>query len=625
MRKIVFSSLLLIFVLLIVLNFISSSVTIVFSEENHFLTEDTVIFLSTESKGNIYYTLDGTAPTRSSYLYEDGIKLVSTEETTLYTIRARVIRGSEESEVFTTSYFIGENVYERFDTIVFVLSSEYDGLFGYERGILVPGRRRADWEKFNPDIDVHWDAPANFHFRGRESERRAFVEVFEPNGTRIVAQHLNMRVSGNESRHRSPKSIKLFARTEQGQEVVQFPFFESRKSINGDVIEEYYKLQLRLGQDLRKAFLRDVLAHDLALNSGQILASNSRPAAVYINSDYYMYANMTELLEERFFASYFNTSRDDFEIVNERSGFRFRVRHGSRGAVNDLERIFEPVFAHNQNTVELISEEYDIESLLFKLSFIMYSNNFDFLGDFTRWRNINPNEDNRWQHALKDYDHAFKFTQDPKNPEADVTNFMLVMMGLDTNTWWFESVVLIALLRIEQTKNQFLNNLLDQMNYHLSPEAINESLTRKYNESRNEIYYFINSKQNDYFRNNGTFTEEIFERNIQEIRDFANVRPQMVKEMLFDVFGLENMYSLTIRRTDANIRLNSIQFNGIRGMESDFKGSYFGEIAVPLSFEDSSHRFDRWIINGIEYFDKEILITSDMIVNGNIVIEVKTK
>ena len=620
MRNKIFIFLTIAILLVMIFNVIIFNPKIIFSHDNHFLVEDTTIRLrSGFNNNNIFYTLDGSVPTINSYRYENGIELIANEETKLYTIRAKVINERRESEVFTKSYFIGKNIAERFNSLVFVISAEYDDLYGYDNGILIPGRLRSEYLEANPDItNIHPTTPANYNVRGRESERRAFLEVFEPNGKRVINQYITMRVSGNWSRANERKALRLFARVEENNDnVFKYPFFASRKTVkNGQVVNNYRKLQLRKGgQDFRITFLRDVVAQQLALNAGITVSSNSRPAAVFINSEYYGFANLQELTEESFFESVFGSNRSNYFIAGttEHALWLLRGNPDFNSELIRLRLLWENRSFKDEYIFNQINDAFDLDQFLFYYAFLMYTNNRDSIrNNFLIWKYSEPTDltiplgsrsylDGRWRPIINDFDISF-------SPGLD-------MMCIGSQPCRRESAFLRALIQRNDMRYQFINNLLDFMNYYLSPETIINVIDKKYNESKNEIYYYINSRANC----NENFTIKAFQENIEKLRYFAKGRPEEIIKGLYQEFGISNIYKLTIKQTNSHIRVNSINLNN---MQNDFVGQYFGEIPVTITYMGNKRNFSHWIINGEKHFAKTIYLTGQHVVNNAIQIEI---
>lgn len=144
---------------------------------------------------------DGSEPSKEKSLYTNAIKLTASDETKLYVIKAKAFYDDgTKSDTVIHSYFIGKNVKSRFDTLVFSITSDPYNLYDNEHGILVEGKLRQDYVAKHPTAKLAPESPANYNIRGKESEREACLEVFEPDGTKVIGQQTGIRVYGGASR-----------------------------------------------------------------------------------------------------------------------------------------------------------------------------------------------------------------------------------------------------------------------------------------------------------------------------------------------------------------------------------------------------------------------------------------
>ena len=631
-RKTVFIVLLLAVASILFFGMYGTDVRISFSVENGFISQDVVVELNTSfslRKHDIYYTLDGSEPTVRSAKYIGGIALTCGDEVSLYTIKAKTIDGEREGKTFIRSYFVGRNVYDRFANMVFVLTTDPDNLYGYENGIFVEGKLRDDWIRNNPGKEITERTPANYTIRGKASEREAYVEIFESDGTRVSNQYMNMRISGSVfSRNLDQVSLKLFARTDSGKSVVQYPFFKDRTSVaSGETITQYTKLWLRTGsQDFRATFLKDVIAGQLALNAGVVDASHSRPAAVYVNSRYYGYANLQELIDESYLYSNYGGVKGNYTMAESQES-RQLVNYGDTAFNDKLARLYG-LFDADLNDERVFSEiqkNYDLDQFMFYYCFLIYINSPDSVNNnYVTWTYNNEKHhtvnlgsknylDGKWRPIIKDHDVSLGFFR------YDLMRAMLLgesLGGESGNDDIKPSKILTALIRREDMRNQFINTLLDQMNHYLNPEAITKVVDEKYRESKNEIYHYIQSDAND----KDIFNEASFEEEIDKMRAFAKERPGILKQSLEELFGIVDVYQLAVKKSDMHIVVNSID---LAAMDGDYVGEYYGEVPVSLTCLDTNgKRFEKWLVNGKAYYDREIHIAQEHIDHHSVTIEV---
>ena len=162
-----------------------------FSEQTAFQESAFYLKLYSGLFGNtIYYTLDGETPTLQSDIYQEPILIEEGLPNRVTVVKAALLQGGKLGKVYTQTYFVGAGVSELFDVMVVSLSADEKDLYDEETGIL-----------------------SNYMEKGEEGEwdRPAYVEFYEADGVRMLAQGTGIAVSGNGSRTYDQKSIKLIA------------------------------------------------------------------------------------------------------------------------------------------------------------------------------------------------------------------------------------------------------------------------------------------------------------------------------------------------------------------------------------------------------------------------------
>ncbi|MCL2603862.1 MAG: CotH kinase family protein [Defluviitaleaceae bacterium] len=303
---------------------VSSELFVSFSREAGFFAESFYLELSAPEGAEIFFTLDGSYPNTNTARYTapiyvdapaPGLPIENSpaywdadvhtlSRVTSFTVRAVAVMGEWASEIATRSFIMGTDVFTRFcgDTLIFALTSDPYGLFDHHEGILVAGIDRENWRNEfylrygrwpNYGYEGHNEnpaSPANFNRRGPESERAVHVEMFGPTGTLHLSQNAGMRVRGGFSRAVEPqKSLELFARREYDDyNQFRFAFFDDEFAHDGSLIDRYRRVRLRNGGSDRDAgFIRDELSQSLFRQAGHSTTQTHRPAAVFLNGEYY--------------------------------------------------------------------------------------------------------------------------------------------------------------------------------------------------------------------------------------------------------------------------------------------------------------------------------------------------
>lgn len=238
-------------------------------------------YVELSAAGDIYYTLDGDIPTKSSRKYTGPI----------YISRTTVLRaictggGLMNSPVMTESYIVNEG-----HTLPVVsLVSPSSGLFSNESGIYVKGY----YENYYQD----W-------------ERTAHVALYEPDGT-TFSINCGLKMFGAGSRETcSKKSFKLL--------------FKGRYDgpLECDVFEDgavttFGSLVLRAGEDYRFAVIRDELCGDLAMQTGdEVMVQNARYSVLYVNGEYFGIYAIKEHYSPEYYGSHKNVSPESVSIMD---------------------------------------------------------------------------------------------------------------------------------------------------------------------------------------------------------------------------------------------------------------------------------------------------------------------
>ena len=242
------------------------------------------ISLSVES-GNqqIYYSLDGSIPDENSLIYNEPIDV---DETTI--IRAATINPTCPPEaVITKTYFLTE--ISNLPTVS--LTTDPYNLWDDEYGIYVMGNNASsDFPYFGANFWEDWERPIH-------------VEFFEPTGELGFSINAGVKIFGNYSRGLPQKSLAIYARSEYGDNDIDYQIFPDKD------IDSFKSFVLRnsgndwFGEDQYNASMfRDGMNTGLMDGTG-IDHQAYRPAAVYINGEYWGIQNLREKVNEEFLAS----------------------------------------------------------------------------------------------------------------------------------------------------------------------------------------------------------------------------------------------------------------------------------------------------------------------------------
>ena len=318
--------------------------------------------LIAEPDVTIYYTTDGKDPTTGSRVYSGPIELKNSTVIKAVAWQSDVI----PSDMSVRSFILGARHTVRLVSV----SGDRNDLDG-SSGMLKTG------------------------VKGEGSE--AFVEIYEPDGTRVIAQKCLMKLAGHSTRqHEGQKGFSLRAKKIYGESRFNYALFSNRDYTS------YKSFVMRAsGQDCRQTFMRDSILSALAADTS-VMYRETEVSVVYVNGRYWGVYNMRERVSNEMIAQFHGWDNpDDVE---------YKTGAGSTSASYQalLKWVREHDLSNDANVAELRGM-MDIENYLEYVMLEMYIDNQD-LNNVGFYRN--PNADGLWRWALFDLDLSYQLSGD---------------------------------------------------------------------------------------------------------------------------------------------------------------------------------------------------------------------
>jgi len=596
---------------------------IAFSKTKHFYDESIEIEVLTDAPGRIYYTLDGTEPDETKKLYEKPIKLEAGVNVSVTSIKAKAyFDDGNESAVITHTYFVGKEIADRFDTLIISVSTDPYNLYDYEYGIFVEGKLRDEFLKANPGVKPNPNDPANFNMRGREAEREVFIEIFEPNGIRVVGQKAGIRTYGGWSRAREQKSFKIFARKEYDEinNKLRYEFFPNKTSANGkgEKIDTFKQLVVRnCGNDNGVGFIRDELFQTLAGLAGYQDYEAVRPVAVFINGEYRGFYWLHEVYCEEYFEDHYGKYDGYFEELE------WGERYEGPSILNRSDLIeFEKIYftysnmdLTDDNNFNSLCEVLDVVNYLEYFALNLYIGNEDWPHNNYRLYRYYPADgeslreapfDGKWRYLLHDMDFSYGIYGKP--PTTDFLGQFLREKG--------SSPLFAQLMKREDCRQIFVKKTLDLANGVLSPKILNSVLDMMHESRLNEINHTFGTRLVDPWLN----TAEL-EKRINEIKRYGTARRTYVIDSYQKYFNYGDVYELEVTPADGcKVKINSYVTDSV------FSGSYYENLDTTVSaILPAGKSLDHWLVNGQRVDAEELQIDSSMIKKGSVTVSFVTK
>ncbi len=330
---------------------------VVFSEPRGYKSAAFELTLSTDTEGaSIYYTLDGTVPTKSSALYTEPLQISK-----ITTLRAIAVKdGHLSSNVATRTWLFMEEVLKqpkstpagwpasysvRGHKLEYGMNSSIVNSTQYGKSVRM-GLTNICTISMVTDLKNLFDTSIGIYVNqdkdGEEWERPASLELIDPSGGEEFQLESGIRIRGAASRTSSnPKhSFRFFFRSRYGGEL-HFPLF------GNEGVSTFDKVDLRTSQNYSWAyeqtpydtFIRETFCRDSQRDVGMPY-TRSRYYHLYINGQYWGLYQTQERSETSYAESYLGGKKEDWDLLKtEPSNRHTIISEGTIDAFNNFYQI----------------------------------------------------------------------------------------------------------------------------------------------------------------------------------------------------------------------------------------------------------------------------------------------
>lgn len=499
----------------------------------------------------IRYTVDASVPTENSPRYFSPIRI---EENTV--VRAKIFRNNYLPSPTESRTYIIDNTHS---LPIISLVTAPENLFDQDEGIYVLGNNaQTDFPFFGSNFWEDWERPVH-------------VSLYENDGDLGFALNGGIKIFGGWSRGLPQRSFSLFARKRYGANSIEYPLFPTRPH------QEYQAFILRnSGNDFLNSNLRDVTLTSLMEGSGLEIQAN-RPAATYINGEYWGFYNMREKINEHFIGAKYGLAPDEINIV-ELDG---RTIHGDNTPYLDLMQFVSVNNLASSANYNQVAQQIDIENFIIYNVAQIYFNNTDWPGNNIKfWQPVGG----KWRWILFDTDFGFG-VWNPTDYFNNTLNFALEANGPNWPNPPWSTLLLRRLIQNTEFRHQFINRYADELNSRFLPNRVQQHIDTMSQRISSEI-----GRHYDRWEGNtsGWWSQ------VNNMRTFGNLRPQQAKEHILSTFNLEDYHRLTITIEDTSegfVRIN----NRLTIDENSWNGDYFEGVPFALeAFALPGYTFSHW-------------------------------
>ena len=403
----------------------------IFSSNNLYIEKGDSITLSSNDNSDIYYTLDGTEPSKSSKKYDKPIEINKNTVIKAIGIKDNYI----ESDIASQTFIVDKKK----NVAVVSISSNYYNLFG-DSGII-----------------------SNYNSR---AEKKATFEFYEDDGSLGVSEVVDIKLSGMDSRKEPQKSISVYLRKKYGQSKIIYPFF---KEVDYDT---FSSLLLRnAGEDPKKVRIMDAVETRVLSGEMDIDMQAYRPVAVYLNGNYYGLSNLREKLNGDYVESKFGIDKDEIDVIKYSTPTK-----GNLKSYNELLNYIRNHDTSRKEVYEYLKTQIDVNELANYWIVESYYGNTD-LGNIRYWKAKNG----KWRWMLYDLDWSLW------NTSLDM-GYPIKSGSVPAATYLSSSITIVrSLYKNKEFKDLYLTNLSKYLKVTFKPDRVNKIIDELASEIEEEM------------------------------------------------------------------------------------------------------------------------------------------
>ncbi|PKK93503.1 MAG: hypothetical protein CVV61_04350 [Tenericutes bacterium HGW-Tenericutes-6] len=445
------------------------------------------------------------------------------------------------SEVLTNTYFVHENMHEKYTFPVMSLSADIMDLYSYESGIFVPGLH------YDPSIseDAHDNRTGNYYQTGDAWEKEAYIEYYDQSGMLLLSQDAGLRIHGGLSRKYLVKSYRLYARGSGSNDMFSYPFFNDKD------VDEFKRIILRGGgQTYEYTLMGEALAQSI-LKPLSLDIQSFQPVILFVNGEYFGIRNIRDRIDRYYISTHYDIDPDQLTML---------TGHGSledgdlRGATH-YHAMYQYAVTQDlslKKHYEYIEKRMDIDNFIDYYISELYMANVDWpQNNIIYWRkNVSYNEDapyghdGRWRWIVYDLDASFGASWGGYYPEIDIFERL-------TGDSWKTGKLFYALMANDLFKGKFIHRFHTLLNTVFEENHVLEQV-----ESMIDLYAPEMEEHIARYGYPSSYQNWLFY--VNRMKDFAEGRPSTLRMQLKNYFDLGKTHQLTILHdpTKADLYLN---------------------------------------------------------------------
>lgn len=403
--------------------------------------------IDSEPGTTIYYTTDGSIPTKNSEKYTGSISVKdrngmpnvlcsrenikkmyiqgsgydytpTAEEVAKCTVlrAVAVSPGGKASDVVTKSYFVGNDVKTKYAgaNVMSVVIDPKD-LLDEETGIHVLGKIYDEWKKGDgkgiASSFQYWNYEGNYTQHGRDWERPVEIAYFDSGKESLEFEEAaGIRLHGGASRMYGQKSFNFYFREDYGNKNLKYALIPGDLDAGGKQIKKYKSFMLRNGgNDTEYSKIRDLFNQN-QLSDCAFSVQAATPCVLFLNGEYWGLYNLTEKYSD-------NSIENNYDVSNKNV---IIFKEGELEEGEDEDQVYyDELWSYadkdfkDDSVYQKFCEIMDIDSFADYYAAEIYIANQDWKPDknYQLWRSREAEEDNpygdtKWRYLIYDTEYS---------------------------------------------------------------------------------------------------------------------------------------------------------------------------------------------------------------------------
>ncbi|MEK6650375.1 MAG: CotH kinase family protein, partial [Bacteroidota bacterium] len=422
------------------------------------------------------------------------------------------------------------------------------------------------------------EIPIHFEFYG--DDRRLGVEL-----------DASLSLTGQASLLYPQKSFTIGADDRFGEDVIEHQVFPERK------LNLFSSLYLRNAgvPDHRSTYFRDALLHSLLLNKVDIDCQAYRPAAVFLNTQYWGIYNIRDKIDRFYIGSLHNLNPEDVDLIEYEADITPTVMEGNADNYQEFFAYVSQNDLSQEAPYRTVESWMDIDEYIHYMIAGIYDDNVFWMDENLRlWRERKPGA--RWRWILHDTDFGFGM---PNWRSTGVAHNTL-RFATSSNTGepfvppLWSTVLFRKLLLNQEFKTKFIQQFASFLNFVFHPDTVVGVIDRFQGRLSSEMPRHINRwKDGAPYYGDPIPDVATWLANVDVLRTFARLRPGYQRQHIIQYFQLSGTGVLAMSLDSAG--MGRVRVNGIEEMSKSTSGIHFKGIPTILTaVPEVGFRFVRW-------------------------------